>query len=111
MFARVVIFEGNAQAFCFLALAFDLLLAAETIVGTAQFHQFFRIFLVHGKTLGLHVRSMVTADVRSLIVLQADRFERIVNDIGGPFHQTALIGIFDAEDEISAFMFGDQVFE
>ena len=111
VFARIIVFEGDAQAVCFPTLTLDFFLAAEAVMRAAQFHELFSVCFVHRKTFGLYIWSMIAADIRSFIVLQTNCTQRIIDDVGGPFHQTALIGIFDAEDEISAFMFGDQVLE
>ena len=111
MLARVIVFEGDAQALGLFALTLDLFLTAEAIMRAAKLDQLFGIFFIHWQPLGLDIRAMFSADVRSLIMFQADRAQRVIDDIGGAFHQTSLVGVLDAKDEVSAFVLGNQVFE
>ena len=95
----------------FLTLLFYLFFAAETVVGLTQIDQFMRIFTVDARshTVGLHIGSVISADIRSFIMRKGTLFQCLVDDIDGTFDQSSLVGVLDPEYEITVIFFGDQI--
>ena len=111
MQALFVVFVGFALRFGGLAVSLYFFLGAEAAVRAALFDQLPRVLGVEVAALGLDIRAVIAADIRTFVIGQARLTHGLVNQIDRAGHFALLIGIFDAEDEISAFMFGDQVFE
>ena len=88
-------------------LGFGLL--AEAAVGVAALHQQFCVFPVKGSALGLHIGGHGAAHVGTLVVLQVALGHGLVDDVHRALHQTALVGVLDAQDELALAVPGDQV--
>ena len=86
-----------------------LRLLAEAVIGAALFHQQLGVLLVHAHALALDVGGHRPADVRPLVVLEMALGHRAVDHVRRAFDQAATVGVFNAEDELSAGMAGDQV--
>ena len=97
LFARIVIFEAVAFGFALFLQAF---LVAEAVMSAAAGDQLFGIFFVKTAfdTLGLYIRTVCAADVRTLVMVQTAGFQRIVNNICCTFDKTSLVGILDTEN-------------
>ncbi len=76
----------------------------------AQIDQLVGVFLVNRAAFGLDVRTVRSADVGTFVVFQADHFHRFVDDVDRAGDEPFLIGVFDAQDELAARAFGNQIF-
>ena len=76
----------------------------------AQVNELVGVFLVNRAAFGLDVRTVRTADVGTFVMLQPDHFHRFIDDVDRARDIAFLIGVFDAQDELAARAFGDQVF-
>ena len=81
---------------------------AEAVVRAAFFHQKPGILTVGIPALRLDIRSHRAAYIGTLIVGKAALGHGSVNHIGGALHQTALIGVLNAEDERAAVAAGNE---
>ena len=106
-----LVINGNFFS-CHHALhGFQFFLSAEAVVSVALIHKLSGIFQIKTGclTLTLHIRSYAAVFVRTLIMKQSCLFHGAVNNINRPFHITLLICILNAENKITALMFGDQI--
>jgi len=85
------------------------LLGAEAVVGFARLDQLLGVLLEHAHALALHVGADGAADVGTLVPGQTGSLERAVDDVGSALDQTALVGVFNAQDEGAAVMAGLQI--
>ena len=60
------------------------------------------VFLIESPPLGLDIWADRAADIRPLVVRQAASAHGAVNDIDRTLHITALIGVLNAQDELTA---------
>ena len=84
----------------------------EAVVCSAEIDQFLRIFHVYTGTdpFTLNIRSDRAADIGTFIVFQTAVPHRVVDNICSTFHESALIGIFDPENEYALrILLGDQI--
>ena len=107
--AVLVVLEGLAALCSFLAARGKLLLGAEAVVRLARFHELLGVGQVHVLALALHVGTVIATHVGTFVPLHADAFQRAVDDVHRAGHVAALIGILDAQDELSAVRFGKQI--
>src|SRR5439155_18455271 len=84
-------------------------LRAETEIGVAGVDQLLGVLLIERKTLRLDVRSVRAALARALVPLHAQPSEPVVDRIDGAGHQTVLIGVFDAQDQLPAVLTREEV--
>ena len=75
----------------------------------AQINQFVSIFGINSFALGLNIRSVIAADVRSFVPVHPNPFECGINDIRSALNIAFLVGIFNTEDKISARCLGYQI--
>ena len=83
-------------------------LFAEAVIRAAFFRQKPGILTVGVPALGLDIRGHGAAHVRTLVVVQTAFRHGAVDHIGGALHQTALIGVLDAQEERAAVAAGDE---
>ena len=86
-----------------------LVLVAEAVVGVTALHQQLGVLGVEGAALGLDVGAHGAAHVGTFVPGQAAGAHGIIDDLGGVLHQTALVGVLNAEDELAAGVAGDEV--
>ena len=87
---------------------FGLGLLAEAVVGSALFHQQLGIGQIQVAALRLDIGAGGTAHIGPFIVGQAALGHGAVDHVRGALHQTALVRIFNAENESAARVTGDQ---
>ena len=85
-----------------------LSLLAEAVIGRALGYQQMGVFAVQAPPLRLDVGAHRAAHVGAFVVIQAALGHGAVDDIGGAFHQTALVGILNAQDERAVIVPGDE---
>ena len=81
---------------------------AEAVVRAALFHQQLRILSVGVAALGLDIGRDRAAHVRAFVVGQVTLRHGAVDHVCRTLHQTALVGILNAEDERAAAAAGDK---
>lgn len=84
---------------------------AEAAVRSAGREQLRGVVLVDVRSLTLTVRRERTADVRALVPGQADPVERVVDHLLGIGARARLVGVLDAEDELSSAALREHVVE
>ena len=115
----VVVDEGLSLRFHFSAQGGEFLGAVKGVVGVPVAYQLLGILPVDGFALALPVRGVgmtpgrdahdLTVLIHAFVGPDAAPGERL-DDIGfGARNETVGVGIFDAEDEIAAALFGEQV--
>ncbi len=77
---------------------------AEAGEGMALLDQFVRILLVDMPALALPVRAMRAADVRALVPFDAEPAQGVVDLLLGLPRRTQLVGVLDAQDELTAVL-------
>ena len=87
----------------------SVVLIAEAAVGVAARDEQFGVFFIEPPPLGLDIRADRTANVRALVMRQAAGAHGAVNDIDRTLHIAALIGVLDAQNELTAGVPRDQV--
>ncbi len=90
------------------AVLLGLALFAEAVVCAAFFHQQAGILAVGVPALGLDVGRHGAAHIGALVVGQAALGHGTVDDVHRTLHQTALVGVLDAEDKRAAVRAGDE---
>lgn len=109
MQALFVVFVGFALRFGGLAISLDFFLGAEAAVRAALFDQLPRVLGVEVAALGLDIRAVIAADIRTFVIGQARLTHGLVNQIDRAGHFALLIGIFDAQNELAAVLLGEQI--
>ena len=71
-------------------------------------HQQLGKLAVQVTALGLDVGAHRAAQIGTLVPGQAALAQGVVDDVGGALHQTALVGVLDAENEFTAVVTGDE---
>ena len=82
--------------------------AAEAVIRAALFAQELRILAEQLAPLGLHIRPHRAADVGAFVVIEAAFGHRLVDHVDRTLDQTALIGVFDAENELAVMAAGNE---
>ena len=90
------------------AVLLRLGLLAEAVVGAALFHQQPGVLAVGVPALGLDVGCHGAAYVGALVVGKAALGHSAVNHVRGAFHQAALVGVLNAENEGALVGPGDE---
>ena len=85
------IVRRRAFFFCFLAHGFQLFFAAIAVVGMAFFQEFGNDFFVAVETAGL------VNDVVGVVVVQADPFHAVEDDVDGFGSRARQVGVFDTQ--------------
>ena len=87
------------------------LLIAEAVIGLSLFDQLFGIFQIDALllTFALHIGAHAAVLVRSLVMDESRLLKGSVDDVHGSLHISFLVRILNAQDEIAAFMLGDQI--
>ena len=83
-------------------------LLAEAVVSGALFYQEFRVFAVKAAALGLDVGAHGAAHIGAFVVGEAALGHGLVDHVHSAFHQAALVGILNAEDESAAGVAGNE---
>ena len=109
MQALFVVFVGFALRFGGLAVSLNFFLGAEAAVRAALFDQLPRVLGVEVAALGLDIRAVIAADIRTFVIGQACLTHGLVNQIDRAGHFALLIGIFDAQNELAAVLLGEQI--
>ena len=105
----VIFCKGSTfTIFCF--QTFQSFFCTEAVVCFAFFYQFFCVVHVHTHSFGLYIRTEVAAYIGTFIMLQTCHFHCFVDHIYRTFYQSALVCIFDTQDEFTTLRFCDQVF-
>ena len=108
--AAVAVIVGHlAGGLLFGVQGFHPLFGAETVVGFAGLDQLLGILFEKAHALALDIGPHRAADVGAFVPGQAGSPQRVVDDVGRAFHQAALVGILDAQDEGAAVVAGLQV--
>ena len=81
---------------------------AEAVVCAALFAQKFCILAEEVAPLGLDIGTHGAAHIRTFIVRQAAFCHRLIDHVDRAVHETALIGVFNAENELTAKVAGDE---
>ena len=81
---------------------------AEAVVGVSALHQQSGIPAVQAAAFRLDVGTHGAAHVGTLVPVQAALAQGAVDDLGGALHQTALVGVLDAQKELAAAVAGDE---
>ena len=105
-----VIFCKGSTFAVFFFQAFQSFLCAEAVVCFAFFHQFLCIVHIHTHSFGLYIGAVFATYIGTFIMLQACHFHCFVDHIYRAFHQSALVSIFDTQDEFTTLRFCDEVF-
>ena len=87
----------------------ELLLRVERVVGVARFDELTRVFQVDLAALALPIRGMRSSFGDSLVDAYPAPGERVENVFLRSRHEPLRVGVFDAEDEVSAVLAGEQV--
>ena len=82
---------------------------AETAVGEALFHQFFRVFLINFLSFALDVWPAVAADVWPFVGENIGFGQRPLDEVHGVRHVTGPIRVLDAQEEITPLGFGEKI--
>jgi len=104
--AAVIFVDDSAVGNIFFG---SVVLIAEAAVGVAARDEQLGIFLIESPPLGLDIRADRAADIRPLVVRQAASAHGAVNDIDRALHIAALIGVLNAQDELTTGVPRDQV--
>ena len=91
-----------------LAAGLLLVLLAEAVVRAAAPDQKLGVFFEQAAPLGLHIRADRAADVGTLVMVEAAFAQRFINELHRAVHKAALIGIFNAENELAVMAAGNQ---
>ena len=83
----------------------------EAAIRLALIDEFLRIFAVDSgaHALALHIGADSAVFLRAFILDQTGLFHSPLDDLDSALHIAALVCIFNAENEIAVFMFGDQI--
>ena len=81
---------------------------AEAVVCAALFAEELGVFAEQVAPLGLDIGTHGAAHIRTFIVRQAAFCHGLVDHVDRAVDQTALIGVFDAENELAAEVAGDE---
>ncbi|GBH11088.1 DNA-binding transcriptional response regulator [Pseudomonas syringae pv. actinidiae] len=84
---------------------------AETREGMAQLDQLLRVFLVDIAPFALPIRAVWAADVRTFAPFDAQPAQCVENLLFGLAGRAQLIGVFNAQNELAAMLFGKAVVE
>ena len=110
------LFFGKAQAVLVVTAdavlvfeAFQPLFVAEAVICPAKLHELFRIFLINGGALALHIRPAGAADVGAFVVFDARVLQCIIYDLHRAFYEALAVGIFEAKDKFAPLFFGVQI--
>ena len=113
VFGKVTAMSVIAVSFAVcLALSFktvESFLVAEAVISLTFFNKLLGVFFEHTHSLGLDIRTYRTANVRTLVPVETDVFERFVDDLCCALNVASLVGILDTKNEISALLFCDKV--
>ena len=99
-----VLFDLAGRGFALVLVGF----LAEAVIRAALFAQQLRILAEQIAPFRLHIRANWTADVWSLVMRQTTLGHRLVDYIDRALDQTALIGVFNAENELAVVAAGNQ---
>ena len=94
----------------FLMQRSQTLLRTEAVICFSFLYKLLGILFISIHALALHIRPIRPADVGAFVVLQANRFQGVVNHLDSALHLTFLIGIFNPQDEIPALILRNQIF-
>ena len=86
-------------------------LIAEAVIGLTLVDQLLRVFHIKSGLLAiaLYIWTDSAVLIRSLVVEQTCFFQGAVNDLNSSLNIALLIGIFDSENKVSAFMLCYQI--
>ena len=79
-----------------------LRLLAEAAVSMSLLDEKVGVFLVQRAALGLHIGAYGAADVGAFVMLQMALGHGLVYNVHCALYETALIGVFNAQDELAA---------
>ena len=114
-FGQVSAFAGVDRRFPFgqlsLFFRFQFFRRAEAVVGLAFGQELFRIFLINAQAFSLAVRAIGTADVDAFIPGDAQPFQGFLDVFFRFRRRTLAVRIFDADDELTVVVLGNEVVE
>ncbi len=84
---------------------------AEAVIRLALADKLFRIFAVNFLPLALHIRPVIAADIRPLVVFQTDLLQRVVDHVHGALNIAFPVGVLDAENKVPSIRFCNQIFK
>ena len=92
----------------FKSLALVLALFAEAAVGVTLFDEQLGVFSVQPTAFGLNIRTYGSADVGTLVVVKTAVLQGAVYHVDCALDKAALIGVLDAENELSSVVTCDK---
>jgi len=87
---------------------FEALRGAVTVIGVSVRNKTPSGLVIEFQALGLDVRAIVAADLRSLIPVQTHPSQATKNRLDSAFNPTGDVGIFNADDEAAAVVPGKE---
>ena len=87
----------------------QLLRGVEGYVCLVAVKKLLYILLVYVAALALAVRAFVAAEAHSLVELDAEPSERFDDILFCSWHETARIGVLNAEHQVAAMLTGKQI--
>ena len=93
---------GIVRAVEIAGILLALRLLAEAAVSMSLLDEKVGVFLVQRAALGLHIGAYGAADVGAFVMLQMALGHGLVYNVHCALYETALIGVFNAQDELAA---------
>ncbi len=105
--AWIIILERFTACFLQLSLCIDHIFIAEAVMSAAFSNQFLGVLHINAAldSFRLHIRTILSADIRSFIMFQVASLQCFINNICCTFNQTSLISILDSQDKYSVWIF------
>src|SRR5258708_99712 len=102
---------GVLRSFIFFPHCFQFFGGIEGIVGVTIFDQLLRVFGIYAESLAfaLAIGAVFSFFVRAFIGVEAAPFQGVDDIFFGAGDITALVGIFDTKDEVTAMAAGKKV--
>ena len=104
-----VVLEGFLLGFVFFAFGIESFGFVKGIVCPAVAKQLVGILTVEGFAVALAVGAVVASEVYTLVELDVEPVEGFDNVVFGTGHETGLVGVFDAENHVTAVLAGEEV--
>jgi len=86
---------------------FKFFRAGKALVGMAMVNQPMRPFLIQFKPFGLNIGAVITAMPRAFINIHPQPVESLKDEFEGARDKTFAVGIFDAQDKLTAMTAGE----
>src|ERR1700730_12811556 len=86
---------------------FQIFRGIKSIISMTIFYQLFSILAINGFALTLTIWAILSANMRAFIRVQSTPFQTLNNIFFRTLNITALVGIFNAQDEITFMLPGE----